>query len=132
MEAGRARALTRVGRAAEARTSIEPAIALGEATLAKRPRDLGYRKALAEGYLAYGEVLSRPAQTGGATTRWARALVLVDSLARASKETDVLALQASAMLQLGGRDDARPAVGELAKRGYRRPSYVALVRANGL
>jgi len=36
------------------------------------------------------------------------------------------------MLRLHSGAEARPAVAELLSRGYRRPSFVALLRANGM
>jgi tetratricopeptide (TPR) repeat protein/predicted Ser/Thr protein kinase len=130
--AARARALFQSGRASEALPRIEQVIAAGEAAIAKTPGDLTQRKLVADSYLVLGEVLNRPGDASGATTAWARALVMVDSLARAAKETDVLALQATAMLRLRGNSEARPVVDELLRRGYRRPSFVALTRASGV
>ena len=126
-----ARSLARGGHAAEAERSADAAIAAGERAVASRPADLELRRVLADAHLARGEILERPGHAGNATTAWARALVLVDSLARTSGETEYLALQASAMLQLRAGADAAPIVAELRRRGYRRPSYMALVRAKG-
>jgi hypothetical protein len=53
---------------------------------------------------------------------------LEDSLARADPETEILAVQAAALISSGRRDDARPVVAELTRRGYRRPTFVRLVR----
>jgi tetratricopeptide (TPR) repeat protein len=128
----RGRALLRLGRTAEARQAITESITTAETSLTKKPTDLERRKLVADGYLVLGEAQSRPADGSGATTAWAHTLVLVDSLARTKKETEFLALQASAMLHLGGGADARPVVAELLKRGYRRPSFLELVRAKGL
>jgi tetratricopeptide (TPR) repeat protein len=128
----RARALVRVGRASEATGTIASGIAAGEAALAKRPGDLERRKLLADSYLAQGDLLALTPKAGGATTAWARALVLVDSLARSTKETDYLVLQAGAMLRLGGSTDAKAVIDELTRRGYRRPSFVELARVKGI
>ncbi|MEP6991181.1 MAG: protein kinase [bacterium] len=127
----RARVYMRLGRTTEAVSSIAQVIKAGEAALASKPGDLSRRRLLADSYLIRGDLLAGPARGGGATTAWARALVLVDSLARSTRETDFLALQAGAMLRLGGGADAKPVVDELFRRGYRRPSFVELARVKG-
>ncbi len=127
----RARALMRLGRTADARASAAKAVEIADAAFAKKPADLERRKLLADANIVLGEALSLPADAGGATTAWARALVLVDSVASATKETEFLALQATAMMHLGG-SGATSAVNELTRRGYRRPSFVALARTKGV
>ncbi len=126
----RARALMRLGRTGEASTLIARTIQEGEATIAAKPGDLSRRRILADSYLVQGDLLSQPGSSGG-TTAWARALVLVDSLARASKETEYLSIQAGSMLRLGGSADAKPVVDELMKRGFKKPSFVELARTKG-
>jgi serine/threonine-protein kinase len=128
----RARALMRLGRAADARAPADQAIAAGESALGRKAQDLEYRRLLADAYIVRGEALDRPGSASFATTSWARALVLVDSLARTSKETEFLALQAAAILRLHGKEEALPIVGELLRRGYRRPSFVELLKAHGI
>jgi hypothetical protein len=81
--------------------------------------------------LALGEILSRTGDAAGAKREWEKGLQDVDSLARATGQTDILALQATALLDLGRVDDARPVVAELLRRDYRKPSFIALVRAGG-
>jgi lactam utilization protein B len=73
-------------------------------------------------------VLSRSGDSRGARDAWSHALTLVDSLAHVDPETELLAVQAEALIDLGQRDDAKPVVSELARRGYRPPTYVRLVR----
>ena len=128
----RGRALAKLGRGSEALAVLENAVAVGEAALARKPTDLEGRKLVADAFLARGDALDHPGAASGSTTSWARGLVLVDSVARATKETDFLALQAGAMLRLHSVAEARPVVAELISRGYRRPSYVALLQANGM
>ena len=128
----RARALMRLGRSADAVKIITRGSETGEVALAQGAGDLERRKLLADSYLVQGDLLASPASAGGATTAWARALVLVDSLARTTKETDYLVLQAGAMLRLGGSADAKAVIAELTRRGYRRPSFVELVRVKGV
>ena len=128
----RGRALLQQGRGSEALVALEQAVTAGEAALANKPMDLERRRLAADALLARGDASNHPGAASGSTTSWARALVLVDSVARATKETDFLALQAGAMLRLHSGAEARPAVAELLSRGYRRPSFVALLRANGM
>ena len=125
----RGRALTRLGRTAESRRILDEVLALGEAGLSKRPSDLDFRRVVADAYIARAEV---PAETGGVTAPLARALVLVDSIARSTKETEFLVLQAKALLRLSGPAEAQPMVTELLRRGYRRPSFMELLRAKGV
>ncbi len=128
----RGSALLQSGRARDARASVELGLAAGESAMAAKPNDLEYRRLVAGAYIGLGEILSRAENAGASTIPWARALVFVDSLARSAKETEFLALQAEAMLHLHGKDEARPIVSELIRRGYRRPSFLRLIRANGL
>jgi tetratricopeptide (TPR) repeat protein len=130
--AARARALTQLGRSAEARVGTQEALAAAEAAIALRPGDRELRKIVADCYLAYGDVISGPGRESGAATAWARALSMADSLARGARDTDILALQASAMLRLRGGDEAKPIIVELLHRGYRRPSFIELLRTNGI
>ena len=128
----RGRALLSLGRVGEARAAVDQAVAAGESALARKAQDLEYRRLLADACIVRGEVLSRPGGPSVATVPLARALVLVDSLARTARETDFLNLQATSMLLLRGTNDAAPIVTELLHRGYRRPSFIRLVRANGI
>ena len=128
----RARALMGLGRAAEAHRVIDDAVALGEHLLTAQAKDLELRRLLADAYIADGELLSRPGSASGATMPLARALVLVDSLARTTRETEFLVLQSRAMLRLNGATEARPVVTELLRRGYRRPSFLELARSRGV
>ena len=125
----RGRALLQQGRGGEALTALEQAASASEAALAKQPSDLERRKLAADAFIARGDALDHPGAASGSTTSWARALVLVDSVARSTKETEFLVLQASAMLRLHSRAEAKPVIAELLSRGYRRPSWMALLRA---
>jgi tetratricopeptide (TPR) repeat protein/predicted Ser/Thr protein kinase len=130
--AARARALTQLGRRVEARVGTEEALAAAEAAMAQKPGDRELRKIAADCYLAYGDLINAPGRESGAATAWAHALTMADSLARSSRDTDILALQASAMLRLRGGAEAKPIVAELMQRGYRRPSFIELLRSNGI
>jgi hypothetical protein len=87
---------------------------------------------LSEADLRLGESLARAGDSDGAHQAWTRAFETLDSLAQASRHTDVLALSASALLYLNRMEEARPLVRELARRGYRRPTFVALTRDKGV
>jgi len=128
----RGRALVRLGRESEGLAALEQAITAGEGALARKPADLETRKLTAGAFLARGDAFDHPGAIDGSATSWARALVLVDSVARTTRETDFLALQAGAMLRLHSGAEARPVVSELQTRGYRRPSFASLLRANGM
>ena len=64
----------------------------------------------------------------GAHDAWVRAVALEDSITRVDPETELLAVQAAALVRLGEREEATPIVEELAHRGYKRPTFVRLVR----
>jgi tetratricopeptide (TPR) repeat protein len=132
---GLSRGLTYLGvtdlqlhRQGDAATAERRALSIIEPALQKKPTDLNLRVAQTETYLALGEALARDGHTADANTAWTHAYVTIDSLARARKLTDHLALQASALMHLDRVDEARPIVTELLRRGYRRPSWMAVVR----
>jgi hypothetical protein len=124
----RGRALLALGRTGEALAVLTHASAMADSALAAKPRDWEWRKSAADGHLALGEAQRRAGDAAGATTSAARALATVDSTASASRATDMLALQASALAALGRADAVRPVVAELVRRGYRSPSFMMLLR----
>ena len=73
-------------------------------------------------------VLAQKGDAAGARAAWTQSFETIDSLARTGRLTDNLALRSTALLRLDRVQDARPDVEELARRGYRRPRWVALVR----
>jgi tetratricopeptide (TPR) repeat protein len=132
---GLARWLTYLGatdlalhRQGEAEASERRALSIIEPALEKKPTDLNLRVAQTEAYLTLGKALARDGRAADANAAWTRAYATIDSLARARKLTDHLALQASALMHLDRLDAARPIVAELLRRGYRRPSWMAVVR----
>jgi tetratricopeptide (TPR) repeat protein len=127
-ETARARALLHLGREIPALEPARRAVALSEESVAKKPGDIDRRMQAGDASLILGEILARAHDASGATAARTRALGLVDSLARATRQTDLLALQASTLLELGRTDDARPIVAELSRRGYRRPSFLERLR----
>jgi serine/threonine-protein kinase len=124
-----ARAWSRTGRGAEAVTLADQALAVVRPAFESSPGDAETRRVLAETYVARGEVRDATGDAADARQSWERALATVDSLARATRQTDLLALQATALLDLGRVSEARPVVRELLARGYREPRFVALAEA---
>lgn len=123
-----ARSLLAMGRVSEALTAARGAASAADAAVTGKPHDIERRRAASDAYIAEGEALSRSRDARGAKVAWSRALAIVDSTAMRSHETEVLAVQATALLDLGRSDDAAPIVAELHHRGYRRPTFVRIVR----
>jgi len=121
-------ALTTSGRIGEAEASERRALSILEPALKAKQRDQNLRAYLADAQLALGEVLAQKGDAAGARAAWTQSFETIDSLARTSRLTDNLALRSIALLRLDRVQDARPDVEELARRGYRRPRWVALVR----
>jgi hypothetical protein len=100
--------------------------------LAKRPGDQGGRLALTDAYLAAGDAAQRMGDTAAARGAWTGALAAVDSVTRATGVAELRVLKAAALVRLGRVDDARPIVQALEQQGYRRPRWLARVRAAGM
>jgi eukaryotic-like serine/threonine-protein kinase len=115
-------------RQGDAATSERRALSIIEPALQKKPTDLNFRVAQTEAYLTLGEALARDGRGADANAAWMLAYTTIDSLARARQLTDHLALQASALMHLDRLEEVRPIVAELLRRGYRRPSWMAVVR----
>jgi serine/threonine-protein kinase len=130
--AARADALSSAGRGAEAAASAQRAIDLMAPALSKKPSDQNLRVGLADSYLSLGAARAGLGDLAGARTAWKSAWQTVDSLARATRITDQLALDATALLRLDQVAEARPMVDELLRRGYRRPRWMALVRQHNM
>jgi len=127
-----AQALLLAGRRTEALAAARRALAVGEPEVERASADIEGHQLLSEAYLGMAQVLDRAGDADGARQAVSRAFATIDSLARASRQTDLLALSATALLHMNRTEDARPLVRELARRGYRRPSFVALVRDKGV
>ena len=125
-------ALSSAGRGAEAAASAQRAIDLMAPALSKKPSDQNLRVGLADSYLSLGAARAGLGDLAGARTAWKSAWQTVDSLARATRITDQLALDATALLRLDQVAEARPMVDELLRRGYRRPRWMALVRQHNM
>lgn len=122
------RALLARGRVHDALGSAQRATVASEATLMAKPHDIEAHRAAGDAYLGLGTAMSRSGDVRGANKAWSHSLALVDSLVRADPETELLAVRAGALINLGRRDEAKPVVDELARRGYRRPTFARLVR----
>jgi eukaryotic-like serine/threonine-protein kinase len=123
------RTLLALGRVHDALASAQRASAASEATLKTKPNDIEAHRAAGDASVALGSALSRSGDARGASDAWSHAIALEDSLARADPETEILAVQAAALINSGRRDEAKPVVAELTRRGYQRPTFVRLVRA---
>ena len=125
-------ALTAAGRTLDAKADARRAISIVEPVLAKRPADQGGRLALADAYLALGDAAHRTGDTTAARRAWGDALAAVDSVTRATGVDELLVVTATALASLGRVEDARPIVRTLEQQGYRRPRWLARMRAAGL
>ncbi len=126
----RARALLALGRLPDAETSARMAVAGADSALAESPTDIDRRVAAGDSRVALGEVLGRSGKSREAGVVRLQALALVDSIAGAGQQTEVLAVQAAALLDLDRMGEARSVVAELQRRGYLRPTFVSLVRSH--
>ena len=122
------RAQMALGKVHDALASAQRASAASETTLKSKPDDIESHRAAADASVALGTALLRSGDKRGAHDAWVHAVALEDSITRADPETELLAVQAAALMQLGEREEAGPIVEELSRRGYRRPTFVRLVR----
>ena len=123
---------TAEGRAHEAEADARRAISIVEPVVAKRPTDQAGRLALADAYLALGDAAQRAGDGTEARRAWSDALVAVDSVARATGVAELRVLTATALASLGRANDARPIARTLEQQGYRRPRWLARMRAAGV
>jgi eukaryotic-like serine/threonine-protein kinase len=121
-------ALLASGRATDALLVSQRTASEADSAVAATPSDIEHRRAAAESSIALGEVQARAGHSAGARAAWSHALALIDSTANVTQETELLAVQASALLELRRENAAAPIVTELNRRGYRRPSFLRLVR----
>jgi serine/threonine-protein kinase len=125
-------ALTAAGRARDADAHARRAISIVELVMAKRPGDQSGRLALTDAHLAAGDAAQRMGDTTAARRAWAGALAVSDSATRATGIAELRVLNATALVSLGRLGDARPIVRTLEQQGYRRPRWLARMRAVGL
>lgn len=126
-----AKSLLALGHVSDAFAAANKVAAAANLAVEKAPNDIERRRAASDAYLTVGDALSRSGDSRGARDAWSQGLTLIDSTATASRETESLALKATALLDLGRVNDAEPVVSELNRRGYRRPTFVRLVRNRG-
>ncbi len=123
-----AQGLLATGRTNDALLAAQRAVFEADSAVATKPSDIEHRLAAAEASLAAGDAESRAGDAASARAAWTHALALIDSTATATRETELLAVQATAILELGRENDATSLVTELERRRYRRPSFLRLVR----
>jgi serine/threonine protein kinase len=125
-------ALTAAGRARDGEAQARRAISILEPILTKRPGDQPGRLALTDAYLALGDAAQGAGDAAAARRSWTGAFAAVDSTARATGVAELRVLDAMALASLGRVDEARPIVQKLEEQGYRRPRWLARMRAAGL
>jgi len=81
-----------------------------------------------EVWIALGEALSAAARTGEARAVWEQAASTLTPMAAESRDPRVLAPLAHALLRLGRREEARPALERLRTSGYRRWDFDRVLR----
>jgi tetratricopeptide (TPR) repeat protein len=120
----------RLGRPATRLDAARAAVADGEQAPRAPPPTSTTAGALADAYLALGED-PRPCGGNAVGRAAARSARVSPPWTRRPGHglTELLALRASALLDLGRADDARAAVAELARRGYGHPAYAARLGA---
>jgi len=125
-------ALTAAGRAHDAEADARRAISIVDSVLAKRRADQTARLTLGYAYLALGDAAQRMGDSAAARRAWTDALGAADSVGRATGVAELRVLNATALASLGRVEDARPIVRKLEQQGYRRPRWIARMRAAGL
>ena len=125
-------ALTAAGNGREAEADARRAISIVEPALAKRPGDQTARLALTDAYVALGDAARRADASDAARRAWTSAITVVDSVSRATGVADLRVLNTTALASVGRVDDARPIAKTLEGQGYRRPRWLARMRAAGV
>jgi serine/threonine protein kinase len=131
-ELSRSRALKVERRLDDARGAAARASRVLDDAVVRSPNDVAARTALADAYVALGEIETLSGRAADARSDLERALAIVDAAPLSRGQTDPLAVRAVALLDLGRVDEARKAVATLTARGYRRPTFVARARAEGV
>jgi serine/threonine-protein kinase len=125
-------ALAAAGRAREAEADARRAVSIVESVLVKRPADQTARLVLTDAYLAAGEAAHRRGDTTAARGAWAGSLAVVDSVARATGVAELRVMNSIALVNLGRLEEARALVRTLEQQGFKRPRWLARMRAAGL
>jgi len=127
-DVARAAALGAVGRRQEALRAAQRAVAEATALRGSGPPDVKSLGAAADAEVSLGSAFESLGQHAQAGAAWTTAAAAVDSAATHSRQTDLLATDATALLHLNRIADASPIVRELRRRSYGLPSFVALSR----
>jgi serine/threonine protein kinase len=122
-------ALLAAGRADDGAAAARRAVSIVEPVLARRPADQNARLALAEAHLAEGDAAERMGNDDAARRAWAGALAAVDSASRATGIAELRVLDATALVNLGRVDEARPVLLALEHQGYARPRWIARMQS---
>jgi len=124
-----AQALTESGRGRQAISEGKDAIAPLELLLANRPSEQIVRFALVEANIALGDAYAQLGDTQASRNSWRIGLALVDSTRGATENSDFRVLRSIILANLGRIDEARPIADSLLTQGYRRPRWMARMRA---
>jgi tetratricopeptide (TPR) repeat protein len=123
------RGLLAQGAATQAVEEEQRALAVLKPTVSAEADDRRRRILQGEVWVALGEALSAAARTNEARTVWEQAASTLAPLAADSRDPRVLAPLAHALLRLGRREKARPAVERLQASGYRRRDFDRVLRS---
>ena len=122
------RGLLAAGDAAAAAAEVRAALAALPPMAAASADDRRRRILEAEALVVLGEAASAAGRTGEAHAAWQQAAAVLEPLAAGGHDPRVLAPFAHALLRLGRREEARPAVERLRSSGYRRRDFPAAAR----
>ncbi len=117
------------GRLAEASSEMKKTIATMERLSAIDPSNTGWTRDLAQARRVAGSVLLALGRRDEAHAELERTVLAMQPLTRDVANAPVMFLDthASALILLGRRAEAQPMIDALAKRGYKDPTYAALV-----
>jgi len=111
-------------RSRRARSSLEVLAAGG-------PEAPGLQPLVAEAAITEGRALAELGFANQASAAWIGAVEVIEPVARGSRDIDVLAPWAEALLHLGRFEEATPILATLRRAGYRRPKLGRLAGRHG-
>lgn len=111
--------------AAEARTAVE----MLQTLAGEQPEDRRIGRWLGKSLVLSGRLLQMRGDETGARALWQQAVELLKPWVRDTRDGDLLAPWAEALLRLGRDGEARPALATLDAQGYVDPDLAALRRA---
>ena len=124
-----ARASLALGRTADALTLSRRAAAAAEAAVNAKPEEIERHRAAGDAYDVLGDALDRSGNAVGARDAWSHALATLSSAPGHDAQTEILAVEATVLLELGRGSDAQPIIAELERRGYRDANFVKRLHA---